>query len=178
MRYLGPYELFKGLQRPGRLLGVDIGHYSLGLALSDTDYQLAYPLCVLPKDPNLMKSEILMKKFVFNLRKLMTDYDASRIVFGYPYLQGMANTQAFHIPNTVDGLSASGMLDDVTYTLWDEAYTSKLVKRLMEPHYTGEHDKVISDTLAGTGILQAYLDGMNRYTILKGREKEDGQYIF
>lgn len=44
MRYLRPHDLFKGLQRPGRLIGVDIGRLSLGLALSDTNYQLAFPL--------------------------------------------------------------------------------------------------------------------------------------
>ncbi|PWA88355.1 pre-16S rRNA nuclease [Artemisia annua] len=58
----------------------------------------------------------------------MTDYDARSIVFGYPFLQGRANTGAFHITNTIHGLSASGMLDDVTFTHWDETYTSKIEK--------------------------------------------------
>ncbi|GJV94755.1 hypothetical protein Tco_1546332 [Tanacetum coccineum] len=68
-RHKESYELFSGLRQGRNLVGVDIGQKSLALSISDPGHQLAYPLCVLPKDPDLMKSPYLMKVFVSKLRK-------------------------------------------------------------------------------------------------------------
>ncbi|GKE10416.1 pre-16S rRNA nuclease, partial [Tanacetum coccineum] len=120
MRYMQSYELFSGLRQGRNLVGVDIGQKSLALSISDPGHQLAYPLCVLPKDPDLMKSPYLMKVF-------MADNNADDLLlFGYPYLRWTANPLAVHIKNTIDGLDGSGLLDDVNYAHWDETYTTKL----------------------------------------------------
>nr|GEX17578.1 hypothetical protein [Tanacetum cinerariifolium] len=163
----------RGLRPRGGLIGVDIGQKSLALAISDPGYQLAYPLCVLQKDPDLMKSPYKMKVFVSRLRKTMEDNNADDLLFGYPYLRWTANPLAVHIKNTIHGLDGSGLLDDVNYAVWDETYTTKIVEKLMHPVSTGQSDKPFKDMMSAVGILQGYLDAMNRYTRIQEKETRE-----
>nr|GEW01047.1 putative pre-16S rRNA nuclease [Tanacetum cinerariifolium] len=62
--------------------------------------------------------------------------------------------------------AADGKLDGVPYTFWEECFSTKNVEVLLKPfNFHPIETKTISDKFAAVGILQGYLDVVNRHTI-------------
>lgn len=63
----------------------------------------------------------------------------------------------------IDDLCKTGKLKDVKYTYWDECFTSKNVELLLKPlNLHPVQAKTIMDKFAAVGILQGYLDYVNK----------------
>lgn len=64
----------------------------------------------------------------------------------------------------IEDLCKTRMLDGVSYTYWDENYTSRCAEAILEPlmDISPVDAKTILDKFAAVGILQLYLDDMNR----------------
>ncbi|XP_073001227.1 uncharacterized protein [Typha latifolia] len=140
MKLVKPIELFQkflnsGSMKQGRLLGLDVGHKYVGLAVSDTCNKIASPLSVLVRKKT-------------NIDLMAKDF----------------RTLAAQVRLFVEDLQKTGKLDDLSYTYWDENYTSKCVEALLHPlNLHPVQTKTIMDKFAAVGILQGYLDLMHRW---------------
>ncbi|XP_073107966.1 uncharacterized protein [Elaeis guineensis] len=85
-------------------------------------------------------------------------------VVGYPFsLQGQSSIEAVQVKLFVEDLRKTGRLDGSYFTYWNENYTSKCVQALLDPlKLHPVESKTIIDKFAAVGILQGYLDDMNR----------------
>uniref|UniRef100_A0A0E0JP32 YqgF/RNase H-like domain-containing protein n=1 Tax=Oryza punctata TaxID=4537 RepID=A0A0E0JP32_ORYPU len=140
MRLLKADQLFRkviegGSKKQSRLLGLDVGSKYVGLAVSDDKNRIALPLSVLSRTKT-------------NISLMADDFV----------------TLALHVRLLVGELCKTGKLDDMSYTYWDENFSSKCVEALLHPLKL--HDpvetKTMTDKFAAVCILQGYLDNMNR----------------
>ncbi|XP_072963212.1 uncharacterized protein [Typha angustifolia] len=164
MKLVKPIELFQkflnsGSMEQGRLLGLDVGHKYVGLAVSDTCNKIASPLSVLVRKKTNI--DLMAKDF----RTLVSRLSLVGFVVGFPFsLQGQSNVEAAQVRLFVEDLRKTGKLDDLSYTYWDENYTSKCVEALLHPlNLHPVQTKTIMDKFAAVGILQGYLDLMHRW---------------
>ncbi|KAL4196210.1 hypothetical protein AMTRI_Chr04g182200 [Amborella trichopoda] len=160
MRFAKPIDLFQKLLESNkiaqqRLLGLDVGNRYVGLAISDPDNKIASPL---------RTTYIQVKEF-----------SLIGLVVGYPLaLQGTANPQAVQVKVFVEELHRTGQLDGLSYTYWDERFTSKSVEALLKPlDMHPVQFKTIVDKFAAVGILQGYLDHVHRNMKASEQESND-----
>uniref|UniRef100_A0A0D9YFC8 YqgF/RNase H-like domain-containing protein n=1 Tax=Oryza glumipatula TaxID=40148 RepID=A0A0D9YFC8_9ORYZ len=166
MRLLKADQLFRkviddGSRKQSRLLGLDVGSKYVGLAVSDDKNRIALPLSVLSRTKTNIS--LMADDFV----TLVSKYSLAGFVVGYPFnLQGQSSPNALQVRLLVGELCKTGKLDDMSYTYWDENFTSKVmcVEALLHPLKL--HDpvetKTMTDKFAAVCILQRYLDNMNR----------------
>ncbi|KAL5226365.1 hypothetical protein ABZP36_014630 [Zizania latifolia] len=176
MKLLKAEQLFRkaiegGSKKKGRLLGLDVGSKYVGLAVSDKKNRIALPLSVLGRT----KTNISLMADDF--KTLVSKYSLVGFVVGYPFnLQGQACPNALQVKLLVGELCKTGKLDDLSYTYWDENFTSKCVEALLHPLKL--HDpvetKTMTDKFAAVCILQGYLDNMNRELRSADNSKEQG----
>uniref|UniRef100_A0ACD5VJ64 Uncharacterized protein n=2 Tax=Avena sativa TaxID=4498 RepID=A0ACD5VJ64_AVESA len=163
MRLLKAEELFRkvldgGLKKP-RLLGLDVGSKYVGLAVSDHQNKVALPLSVLGRTKENIDA------MADDFKILVKNYSLEGLVVGYPFnLQGQPSPDAIHVSLLVGELCKTGKLDDLSYTYWDENFTSKCVEALLNPLKLNDRSetKTMNDKFAAVCILQGYLDNMNR----------------
>lgn len=162
MRYLKPSNLFHEFLKSNalassRLLGLDVGDKYVGLAVSDTTNKVASPLAVLLRK----KTNIdLMAK---DLQSLVSELSLGGFVFGYPSDRRNTNQDGMHIKLFINDLCRTGELRGVNYTFRDECFTSKNVELLLQDlKFHPTELKTILDKFAAVGILQGYLDFVNR----------------
>ncbi|XP_014520177.1 uncharacterized protein LOC106777161 isoform X1 [Vigna radiata var. radiata] len=163
MRYMKPLQLFQHLSNStrnqrGRLLGLDVGEKYVGLALSDFDNKIASPFSVLVRK----KSNICLMASDF--QNLMSKYSLKGFVVGLPFDRHRVASEAAPVKILIDHLCRTKMLEGVKYTYWNECFTSKNVELLLKPLNLNHPvlSKTILDKFAAVGILQGYLDFVNR----------------
>ncbi|KAK2989111.1 hypothetical protein RJ640_018900 [Escallonia rubra] len=170
MKYMKPINLFKELLKPnalrqGRLLGLDVGDKYVGLAVSDVHNEIASPLSV------LLRKKTNMDLMATDFQSLISELSLEGFVIGYPFVRQRGTPDAIQVKLFVDDLSKTGKLDSVTYTFWDECFTSKNVELLLKPlNLHPVQSKTIMDKFAAVGILQGYLDSMNRTSVDRNME--------
>ncbi|ERN14642.1 uncharacterized protein LOC18442907 [Amborella trichopoda] len=174
MRFAKPIDLFQKLLESNkiaeqRLLGLDVGNRYVGLAISDPDNKIASPLSVLVRK----KSNIV--QMAMDIQTLVKEFSLIGLVVGYPLaLQGTANPQAVQVKVFVEELHRTGQLDGLSYTYWDERFTSKSVEALLKPlDMHPVQFKTIVDKFAAVGILQGYLDHVHRNMKASEQESND-----
>ncbi|KAG0474044.1 hypothetical protein HPP92_015901 [Vanilla planifolia] len=163
MKFVEPFEIFQKILKSNSskqdcLLGLDVGHRFVGLAVSDTFHKIASPVSVLVRKKTNIDS--MAKDF----QTLVSRLSLAGFVVGYPFsLHGQHSVEAVQVRLFMEELRKTGKLDGLSYTYWDENYTSKCVEALLYPLnlHPIEH-KTITDKFAAVGILQGYLDHMNR----------------
>lgn len=162
MRYLKPVSLYQDLMKlngveRGRLLGLDVGDKYVGLAVSDFNNKVASPLSVLVRN----KKNIGLMAIDFNI--LISELSVSAFVVGFPFDRQRDHRDTVQVKVFVDNLCKTGKLEDVRYTFWDECFTSKNAELLLKPfNLPLVEAKTINDKFAAVGILQGYLDYVNR----------------
>ncbi|KAJ8510115.1 hypothetical protein OPV22_000549 [Ensete ventricosum] len=136
----------------------DVGQRYVGLAVSDVANRIASPVSVLVRKKTNI--DIMAKDF----QKLVSQHSLMGFVVGYPFcLWGQSSLEAVQVRLFMEDLRKTGRLNGLTYTYWDENYTSKCVEALLEPlDLNPVKSKTIKDKFAAVGILQGYLDNMNR----------------
>lgn len=179
MKYLSPVHLFRTVMKanevkPGRLLGLDVGHKYVGLAISDRENREALPLSVLVrKQTNI---DLMAKDF----RTLISELSLGGLVIGCCYTRNVSQVESFQVKDLVQDLRRREELQDVKFTYWEEHFTSKIVLNTINPlKYLHNNNKIVDykaeainrrrfdektavDKLAAVAILQEYLDFMNR----------------
>ncbi len=138
-----------------RLLGIDLGSKTIGLATSDISNNIATPLTTLKR-----------KKFgenVLELNEIITEYSIYALIIGLP--KNMDNTEG---PRCQATRAFARNLDNVNIgpvCFWDErGSTIAVTNTLIEADVSRAKRKQVVDKLAASFILQGVLD---RLTFLR-----------
>jgi putative Holliday junction resolvase len=133
----------------GRLLGVDYGQVRIGLALSDPDRKIAFPLDTYPRG----RAEQDAGYF----RALVAEETVAGLVVGLPvHLDGREGQKASEARAFGTWLAA---LTGLPVVYWDERFTTvEAEAALWSAGLTHKKRKARRDRVAAQMLLQAYLD--------------------
>lgn len=148
---VGDVEAFADLIVPGRLIGIDAGTKTLGLALSDVTRTIASAL-----------ETIRRTKFRDDAKRLLDlarDHAIQGFVLGLPAnLDGSEGPRAQATRAFARNLNA---LSPLPILLWDERLTTAEAERMLIAADTSRKRRAdVIDKLAATLILQGALDRM------------------
>ncbi len=135
-----------------RILGLDFGSKTVGVAVSDELLITAGAVEIIRRE-----HENKLRKTLARIEQLIKEYDVSKIVLGFP--KNMNNTEGERCEKT---LAFKEMLERRTgleIELWDERLTTVAADRvLMQTGVRRENRKKYVDSIAAVFILQGYLD--------------------
>jgi len=146
-------DLAFGLPPKARLIGVDLGSKTIGLAISDVERRLASPLKTLPRGVFAKDAEALSAIF--------SEFEVAGIVLGLPLtLDGHDNPRAQSTRAFARNLSTTTNLPIV---LWDERFSTAAVTRaLIASDVSRARRAQVVDKMAAAYILQGALDRLDR----------------
>ncbi|KAL5551650.1 hypothetical protein UlMin_002259 [Ulmus minor] len=158
MKYVKPLSLFKDLLKSEeRLLGLDVGGKYIGLAVSDVHNKIASPLSV------LLRKKSNIDLMADDFQSLISELSLGGFVVGFPFDRQRSSPDSVQVKLFIDELCKTNKLQGIKYTYWDECFTSKNVELLLKPlNLHPVQAKTIVDKFAAVGILQGYLDYVNK----------------
>lgn len=137
------------LPRHARLIGIDLGSITIGLALSDIERRIASPL-----------ETIARTKFSADAAKLIAiaeKFDAAGLVIGMPY--NMDGSSGPRVQATRAFMRNFGALCARPFITWDERLSTAAVTRaLIEQDASRAKRAAVVDKMAAAYILQGALD--------------------
>ena len=137
------------LPRRARLIGVDLGAKTIGLALSDVERRIATPLLTIER-----------KKFTVDAQQLIAQiarFEAFALIVGLPL--NMDGSEGPRAQATRAFLRNFGALSPTSFTLWDERLSTAAVNRaLIEQDVSRARRAAVVDRMAAAYILQGALD--------------------
>jgi putative holliday junction resolvase len=144
---LEPATPLRSLRR--RVLGLDVGAKTIGLAVSDPLGITAQGLATLRRRNKRTDFE--------RLEELIRDYEIAELVVGYPLnMSGVEGKQAEKMRSFADELRQRFRLP---VHLWDERLTSAEANRLLrEMEVPNERRRQVVDRMAAVLILQSWMD--------------------
>lgn len=136
-------------ERGRRLMGIDLGEKTIGVAISDATWRIATPVIVLRRTNR--NSDIA------SILSLANQYHAVGIVVGLPVnMNGSYGSQAEKMREFARSLSE---LSQTLVALWDERLSTAAVNRtLLDADMSRKRRGEVVDKLAATYILQGALD--------------------
>lgn len=143
-----------------RILGLDVGTKTVGVAISD-------PLCVIATGITTIE-RVGIRKDCGKVIDYIKEYDCEIVVIGLPLnLDGSDSVQTERVREfrtmLENKLKSSGPLSKVKIEWQDERYsTYEAEEVLIEANMSREDRKKIIDRQAAIVILQRYLDRMAR----------------
>ncbi|MGD9649936.1 MAG: Holliday junction resolvase RuvX [Dongiaceae bacterium] len=135
-----------------RLLGLDIGTKTIGIAVSDSRGKLASPVTTIHRQK--------LAKDIEALEKLIAEYKAEGLVLGLPLnMDGSEGPRCQSVRQFAKNIEPRIALPMV---FWDERLSTSAVEREMiaADVSRAKRDKAI-DKLAAAYILQGYLDAQH-----------------
>ncbi len=135
-----------------RLLGLDVGEKTIGLALSDILCVVASPL-----------ETIWRKKFnsdMEHLQKVIKTHNIAGLIIGYPInMDGSEGPRCQSLRQFARNVEK---IIPLPLVFWDERLSSCAANRMMlEADYSRAKRETMVDKLAASYILQGFLDRMN-----------------
>jgi putative holliday junction resolvase len=145
-----PRELRAAVPPGRRLLGLDVGTKTIGLALSDTRLVIASPL-------ETIRRRGRFRDDAAALLALVDRHDVGGLVIGLPLaLTGSDSPRTQSVRQFARNLLA---LRDLPLAFWDERLSTAAVTREMIAHdMTRKRRAEIVDRVAAAYILQGFLD--------------------
>jgi putative pre-16S rRNA nuclease len=142
-------DLSLSLPLKGRLIGLDLGTKTIGLAISDVERRLASPLRTLPRGAFSKDAEALTAIF--------SEFDVAGIVLGLPLdLDGRDNPRAQSTRAFARNLATRTSLPIV---FWDERFSTAAVTRALIANDVSRARRAeVVDKMAAAYILQGALD--------------------
>lgn len=169
-------ELAARLGKGQRLLGLDVGTKTIGLAVADPGLVVASPIGTLRRTKFTQDAQ--------ELRKTIRDYSIGGLVLGLPLnLDGSEGPRAESVRSFAKNLMERPDLLgwDAEIAFWDERLSTSAVERFMigEADMTRKRRDEVVDKMAAAYILQGALDMLaNRRRAEQARqdegEEEDG----
>lgn len=134
-----------------RILGLDLGSVTLGIAVSDVMGMIARPVETLRFNPDDYDQAIIL------VQPYIKEFAIDTIVLGLPrHMNGDIGIRGNISLDFKEKLEAAG---DVNVILWDERLTTAAAKRiLISGDVSRKKRKKIIDQMAAVQILQSYLD--------------------
>ncbi len=141
-----------------KMLGLDVGDRTIGVAVSDPTGFLASPVETIKKISN--------KQSIARIVELLIETTSEKLVVGLPKnMNGTIGPQGEKTLAFVKQLEKKIKYSDrlagkeIEIIMWDERLTSKAAERqLIEVDMRREKRKAVIDQLAAVYILQGYLD--------------------
>lgn len=137
-----------------RILGLDYGSVTVGVAVSDALLITAQPLEVIKR-----KRETKLRQTLARLEELIAKYEVQKIILGYP--KNMNNTLGERVLRTEEFKEKLEQRTGLEVILWDERLTTvSAMEVLKEGNVRRENRKGVVDKIAAALILQGYLDSL------------------
>lgn len=148
-----PSDLADGLEKGARLLGLDLGEKTIGLALSDPTRTVATALETLRRTAFTKDAE--------KLKALIAERGVGGLVIGLPVnMNGSEGPRCQSVRAFARNLS--GVIEQ-PIALWDERLSTMAVTRaLVEADMSRRRRAQVVDKLAAAYILQGLLDYLRR----------------
>ena len=153
MIFADPAALRAALLRNQRLLGLDLGDKTIGLALSDPGLSVASPVTTIKRTKFTADATALLK--------LAAERGVGGLVIGLPL--NMDGSEGPRCQSTRQFAANLLKLKDLPILFWDERLSTMAVEREMIAHdlTRAKRDKVV-DQAAAAFILQGVLDSLSR----------------
>jgi putative holliday junction resolvase len=137
----------------GRLLGLDPGSKTIGMAMSDSGWRIASPLETIKRTQ--------FKHDIVKLLYTLTSHSITGLVVGYPVnMDGSEGPRCQSIRQFVRSMEAH-LSPPLPILLWDERMSSQAVERTMlEADLSRQRRGELVDKLAASYILQGVLDAL------------------
>lgn len=143
-----------------RILGLDFGSKTVGVAVSDGLLLTAQGVETIER-----KDENKLRKTCARIEELIAEYEITEIVLGLP--KNMNNTEGERVEKTKAFGEMLERRTGLPVQYWDERLTTVAAEQiLMESGVRRENRKAVIDKVAAGLILQGYLD------CLKTKENE------
>ena len=137
-----------------RILGLDYGSVTVGVAVSDALLITAQPVEVIKR-----KRETKLRQTLARLEELIAKYEVQKIILGYP--KNMNNTLGERVLRTEEFKEKLEKRTGLEVILWDERLTTvSAMEVLKEGNVRRENRKGVVDKIAAALILQGYLDSL------------------
>ena len=151
MLVCNPQALKSALQTGQRLIGLDVGSKTVGIALSDTRLKIASPYSTLKRG----KFSIVATQ----LAELADKEGVGGVVIGLPInMDGSEGPKCQSVRQFQSNLQARL---DLPMAFWDERLSTAAVTRTMiEADLTRKRQKEVVDKMAAAYILQGALDAV------------------
>lgn len=150
---LVPLETFLNLPDHARLLGLDLGTKTIGLALSDVERQIATPLETIKRVKFGLDAAALLK--------IATKFDVAGLVIGLPL--NMDGTEGPRVQSTRAFVRNLAPLTALPIAFWDERMSTLAVTRtLLSADASRAKRAEVVDKMAAAYILQGALDRLMR----------------
>lgn len=147
-------ELSLKRERMMRILGLDYGSVTVGVAVSDALLITAQPVEVIKR-----KREAKLRQTLARLEELIAKYEVQKIILGYP--KNMNNTLGERVLRTEEFREKLEKRTGLEVILWDERLTTvSAMEVLKEGNVRRENRKGVVDKIAAVLILQGYLDSL------------------
>ena len=137
-----------------RILGLDYGSKTVGVAVSDPLLVMATGLEIIRRD-----SENKLRKTLARIESLIAEYEVDRIVLGLP--KNMNNTLGVRAEKTLEFKEMLERRTGLPVIMWDERLTTVMAhKTMIESGVRREDRSKYVDSIAAVFILQGYLDSL------------------
>ncbi len=135
-----------------RVMGLDFGSKTVGVAVSDSLHITAQGLEIIRRE-----QENKLRRTLARIEELVREYEVEEIVLGYP--KNMNNTVGERGEKTEEFKQMVERRTGLPVVPWDERLTTVAADRAMiEAGIRRENRKKYVDRIAATFILQGYLD--------------------
>lgn len=135
-----------------RIMGLDFGSVTVGVAISDELQITAQGIEVIRR-----KSENKLRQTLARVEELIEDYQVDRIILGYP--KNMNNTIGERGEKSEEFAEMLRRRTGLEVILWDERLTTVSAQNvLIEANVRRENREKVVDKVAAVFILQGYLD--------------------
>ncbi|MEK6747328.1 MAG: Holliday junction resolvase RuvX [Pseudomonadota bacterium] len=142
-------EFTKNLPKEGRILGLDVGQTTIGMALSDVRRSIASPLSTIERGK--------FSKDVEKLSLVISTHKICALVIGYPI--NMDGSKGARAQSTITFVSNISKKIFLPMLLWDERFSTMAVEKMMiEADMSRQRRAELVDKLAASYMLQGYLD--------------------
>ena len=149
--FCSPSQLAKKKKESMRLLGVDLGSKTIGLAVSDPLLKIASPIIT------LKRSKLSSNAIEFS--NIIKDYQIGGIIVGLPI--NMDGTEGPRVQATRDWSLDLARILSIPVAFWDERLSTVAVERMMlKADMTRNKRAAKIDQAAAAYILQGALDNI------------------
>ncbi|WP_168190284.1 Holliday junction resolvase RuvX [Luteithermobacter gelatinilyticus] len=144
-------DLKSRLKKGQRLLGLDLGSKTIGIALSDIQCSIASPMETLRRTKFTKDAERLLQ--------IIKEQNVGGIILGLPI--NMDGTEGPRCQSTRQFAANMMKKTDIPFVLWDERLSTMAVTRtLLEADASRKRRRELVDKMAAAFILQGALDNL------------------
>ena len=139
-----------------RLMGLDFGSKTVGVALSDLTGLIASPLEIIERE-----REDKLRKTYARIEELIEEYKVTKIVLGLPL--NMDSSEGERVKKTQEFKEALERRTGLEIVFWDERLSTVEAHDIMtEAGVKGIDRKKFVDKIAASIILQGYMDSQRK----------------